>query len=110
MTSAEVFQVSTGQSCSLPSLPDERYYHAMNSLTLCGGYYYKSTSTTCITFSSGVWVPSHCLAKRRSHHCSWEREEGLVLLGGYYSPTTTELLTEGSEEGVSAFPLQNSTL
>merc|ERR1711913_262433 len=33
--SAEVFQVSTGQSCSLPSLPDERSGHTSNSLSLC---------------------------------------------------------------------------
>ena len=106
-TSAEVFQVSTGQSCSLPSLPDKRQYHTSHSLTLCGGIF---TPTSCISFSSGVWVPSHSLAEERYKHCSWEREEGLLLLGGEDSPTTTELLTEGSEEGVPAFSLQYRTV
>ena len=101
-----MFQVSTGQSCSLPSLPDGRAGHTSHSLTLCGGLF---TPTTCISFSSGVWVPSHSLAEEREDHTSWQREEGLLLLGGYYSPTTTELLTEGSEEGVPAFSLQYIT-
>ena len=54
-------------------------------------------------------MPSHSLAEEREEHTSWQREEGLLLLGGKYSPTTTELLTEGSEEGVPAFSLQYST-
>ena len=80
--------------------------HTSHSLTICGGEY---TETSCISFSSGVWVPSHSLAEERSYHTSWEREEGTMLIGGDYSPTTTELLTEGSEEGVPAFSLQYST-
>ena len=108
MTSAEVFSVSTNHSCVLPALPDQRYLHTISSLTLCGGYF-TSTRTSCISFSSGVWVPSHSLAERRSWHTSWEREEGLLLLGGEYSSNTTELLTEGSEEGVPAFSLQYIT-
>ena len=106
MTSAEVFQVSTGQSCSLPSLPDDRAGHTSHPLTLCGGYY---TPTSCISFSSGVWVPSHSLAEERYYHTTWLREKGQMLMGGWRSPTTTELLTEGSEEGVPAFSLQYST-
>ena len=101
-----MYQVSTGHTCTLPSLPDERAAHTINTLTLCGGY---DTLTSCISFSSGVWVPSHSLAEERSSHTTWQREEGLLLLGGRYSPTTTELLTEGSEEGVPAFSLQYST-
>ena len=54
-------------------------------------------------------MPSHSLAEERYYHTSWEREEGLLLLGGRESPTTTELLTEGSEEGVPAFSLQYRT-
>merc|ERR1711874_743937 len=106
-TSAEVFTVSGGQSCVLPSLPDQRWGHTSNSLTMCGG---ASTSTSCISFSSGVWVPSHSLAEKRKYHTTWQREEGLLLLGGKSSSTTTELFTEGSEEGVPAFSLQYSTV
>ena len=54
-------------------------------------------------------MPSHSLAEKRYWHTSWEREEGLLLLGGSYSPYNTELLTEGSEEGVPAFSLQYRT-
>lgn len=105
-TSAEVYRLSTGQSCVLPSLPDMRHGHTITSLTLCGG---SSPLTSCISFSSGVWVPSHSLAEKRRFHTTWEREEGVMLMGGEDSPTTTELLTEGSEEGVPAFSLQYST-
>ena len=93
------------QSCVLPSLPDERWYHTMESLEICGGRY---TRTTCITFTSGQWVTSHAFTKERSSHTSWSTEDGVVLMGGY-SGRTTEIITEGEYEGVPGYDLQYNT-
>ena len=105
-TSVEVY--SPGYHCELPSLPDMRHAHTSDGATLCGGYY---TLTTCITFSSGKWVTSHALAKKRRHHTSWNnKEEGkIILMGGEYSDRTTETITEGENDGVAGFPMKYNT-
>ena len=96
------------QSCVLPSLPDQRRYHTMDSLEICGGVI-TSTRTTCITFTSGQWVTSHALAEERYSHNSWSTEAGIVLMGGYSSGRTTEIITEGEYDGVPWFDLQYDT-
>jgi len=106
LSSVEVLNPSTGKTCSLPSLPDKRYYHTSTGLTLCGGRYSKSTSTNCITFSSGEWVTSHTLAKERFTHSAWMTNNRNIILiggvssktiqiGGLFSGNTSETLIEG---------------
>ena len=68
----EVFVPSTGLSCSLPALPDERYAHTMDSLLICGGYDYLTIATTCLSFTSGQWITSHTLVEERCDHTSWQ--------------------------------------
>jgi len=119
LTSVEVFSPSTGKSCSLPSLPDWRTSHTMNSLLVCGGYYWDTT-TTCLTFSSGKWMTSHSLVEERDDHTSWQTEEGVVVLMGGNdkggdgsqtdSPTTSELVQMGGEQGEPSFPMQYKTV
>ena len=89
--SVEVFMPESGIGCTLPDLPDERRFHTMDGLVLCGGCY-GNTGTSCLTFTSGQWTTSHTLLHDRHQHSSWQSEEGLVLIGGDESPTTTELL------------------
>ena len=51
--------------------------------------------------SRGQWRVSHNLKYERRDHTSWDTPDGGVLLvGGYYSPDTTELLNDegGSDE------------
>ena len=108
-TSVEVLFPSTNQSCSLPSLPDGRYDHTMDtmdSLLLCGGSY---SPTTCLTFSSGKWINTTTLAEERADHSSWQSEQGLVLMGGYTSPNTSEIVRVGAEQGEPSFPMYYST-
>merc|ERR1719430_3012103 len=106
-TSIEVFDPSTGQSCALPSLDDQRSGHTMEGMTLCGGYY---TKTSCITFSFGVWwETSHALVEARVDHNSWSTSAGTMLLGGWYSPTSTETVMQGEYDGVPGFTLQYNT-
>ena len=107
-TSVELFNPTTGQSCELPSLPDNRLYHTSAGLEICGGGY--GTWTSCITFSSGEWVASHHLVEERSDHCSWDTEEGTILLGGVYSSTTTETVKQGVSDGMAGFTLQYRTM
>jgi len=109
--SVEVFSPTDDKkSCVLPSLPDERSGHTMDSLEICGGCadpdHPCGTMTTCINFTSGQWVTSHALLERRRSHTSWSTEAGTVLIGGYNSAGTTEIITEGEYEGVPAFDLQ----
>ena len=106
-TSVEVY--SPGYHCELPSLPDMMYGHTSDGATLCGGRY---TMTTCITFSSGKWVTSHALAEERDAHTSWyNKEEGkIILMGGYYSGNTTEIITKEEKDGVQGFPMKYETV
>jgi len=105
-TSVEVFNPSDKTGCLLPSLPDERWYHTMDSLELCGGY---STRTTCITFTSGQWVTSHALTEERWGHTSWSTDAGTILMGGDDSGMTTEIISQGVYEGVPWFDMQYNT-
>jgi len=104
-TSVEVY--SPGYHCELPSLPDKMFSHTSDEGTLCGG------GATCITFSSGKWVTSHAftLAAKKYGHTSWNnKEEGkIILMGGWGSDTTTEIITEEEKDGVPGFPMKYET-
>ena len=80
-TSVEVFIPSTGLSCSLPPLPDDRLYHTMDSTYTCGGVGMPS-SDSCLHFS-GQWTDSYTLVHAREGHSSWMTDYGLLLMGGY---------------------------
>ena len=107
-TSVEVFVPSTGLSCSLPALPDQRYDHTMDSLLICGGYD-DSSPSTCLTFTSGQWVTSHTLLERWCTHTSWQTEQGLVVMGGLYRPYTSEIVATPGVQGGPSFDMQYST-
>ena len=52
-TSVEVSVPSTGLSCSLPSLPDGRYGHTVDSLIICGGADYSASGSPATPWKSG---------------------------------------------------------
>ena len=104
-TSVEVYVPSTGHSCSLPSLPDDRWGHSMDSLLICGGYDSASTASSCLSFSSGQWVFSHTLEEGRADHTSWQREQDILLMGGYV-PYTSEIVHMGGEQGEQSFAME----
>ena len=107
--SVEVFNPTTGQSCDLPSMPDQKFGHTMDGLTICGGPI--GYGNTCITFSSGKWEHSHALAQDRSDHCSWSTSDGIMLLGGdmWDSQTTTETVRLGEFDSQPGFTLKYRT-
>ena len=107
LTSVEVFYPTDDKkSCVLPSLPDQRYYHTMDSLQVCGGWW---TTTTCITFTSGQWVTSHALTEKRWDHISWSTDAGILLMGGRNSVRTTEIISPGVYDAVPGFVMQYHT-
>ena len=97
--SVEILRANGSYWCSLPDLPDDRWYHSQSGLVTCGGYY-SDTRASCLTFSSGQWRTSHQLRHQRYYHSSWMSQHGVVLMGGA-SPTTTEILTEDGQSSPS---------
>ena len=104
LRSAEIFNPVTMESCSLPELPQNRYYHSQNEGLVCGGAH-PDAKTNCVKWNpaSGNWTMSHTLKYDRYHHVSWATDSGVYLIGGYNSPKTSEKVKlDGSvEEGFS---------
>ena len=96
---AEVFNPFSGRSCPLPDLPEGTYDHSHCGNLLCG-------DNSCLKMNpTGSFSPTSVslLQKRESHLC-WSLPGGggeVMLLGGYYSPTTTEIV---SADGSSTKP------
>ena len=57
LTDVEVWVPTTGQHCTLPSLPAGRDFHSQDGPTVCGGGYWGSvTRTSCLTLTGeGTW-------------------------------------------------------
>ena len=107
LSSVEVYVPSTNTSCSLPSLPAETWLHSQDGLLQCGG---AGNTLHCHTFQSGEWVKTHNLSEVREYHSSWQGEDGtIVLMGGYVSPTTTEIVSDSSAVSTPGFSLKYDT-
>ena len=113
---AELYVPSSGESCTLPSLPDNRYDHTVSEGgLLCGGGDippYSQTRDSCLQWSpdTGTWEEALTLNVSRYDHVSWTPSSGIgtYLMGGEDSPWTTTLITpEGSQE--PGFPLKHDT-
>ena len=83
---AELFLPSTGTSCTLPALPEARYYHTSDNNILCGGER-TGPRTSCIQLSpdDGTWKQLLTLDLERYCHVSWTPESGIgtYLMGGH---------------------------
>ena len=88
--SVEVLRGNGTPWCYLPQLPDNRSSHTMAGLVTCGGGF---TRYSCLSFASGHWIQSHDLIQARWSHIQWSSHAGLILMGGYTSATTSEILT-----------------
>ena len=108
-TSVEVFVPSTGQSCTLPSLPDPgRYGHTMDGLLICGSSFDPTAAQNCLSFFSGRWLISHTLLEERGYQTSWKTDQGLVLMGGmqYENAYTSEIVHMAGEQGEPSFAME----
>ena len=104
LDTAELYLPSSGLSCSLPRLPDDRERHTVDSSGLiCGGW---SPVATCIQWSpdTGTWEELLTLDVGRWTHVSWTPNSGIgtyLMGGGYYDEgrrTTTLIRPDGTQE------------
>ena len=110
---AELYLPFSGESCSLPQLPDDRHGHTVESSgRLCGGY---DTSDTCLLWSpdTGSWEEELYLDTERHGHVSWTPDNGIgtYLMGGYgreNERTASLIKHDGTQE--AAFTLEHDIL
>ena len=109
---AELYVPSSGVSCSLPQLPEDRAWHsAESSGLLCGGY----GTRNCLQWSpdTGSWEEELLyLDTGRYQHVSWTPGNGVgtYLMGGYETEmekTSTLIKPDGTQE--PGFSLQYDT-
>jgi hypothetical protein len=104
-TSAEFWAPAPGEvHCSLPNLPRGRHGHTLDSwedsLTVCSG-------DSCDQLTPSGWQHWRKTLHTRQFHTSAITSQGLLLLGGSYSPNTTELLPWEGGESREGFSLQH---
>ena len=107
-TSVEALNADGTRLCRLPNLPHNRQYHSMDGSMICGGYD-SHAQKSCIKFQYGAWkTMPFSLQQIRFYHVSWTRSDGKIrLLGGEFSPLTSELVSETGS--VAGFPLKYNT-
>ena len=97
MSTTEFFFPTSGSTCSLPSMKTARYWHTLDQLgdgpvLACGG---EGALKSCEKFNGTSWSEHSTLVHSRRDHTSFAGQHGLLLLGGYYSRTTTEIVGGG---------------
>ena len=103
----EVYVPSTGHSCVFPSLPvTPREDHTMNNLIICGGYDFYARDD-CIEFIDGEWTQLTSTLEHRDSHSSWLTSEGLILMGGNYNMTNSEIIPFDGGEPKSGFTMMH---
>ena len=109
----EVFIPSSGKSCSISDLPDHRISHTMDGEYLCGSLWVQEDDVqkNCMRFSpeENQWTYSHTLTEKRVGHSSWMTDQGLVLMGGWLSDSTSEILSLDGGKGRPAFEMNYKT-
>ena len=90
-TSAELISTNGSTICELPTMSQSKCYHTQSGLTACGG---GDSERSCIKFEAGAWKTlTDNLVKKRRGHSSWVNSNGhFLLIGGWDSPTTTEIV------------------
>jgi len=91
----------SGYTCSLQNMPSARYGHTLDQLgdgtvLACGGGG-SGGEKTCDKFNGTSWSQHSTLLYYRDSHTSLPGHHDLLLMGGYHSTTTTELV-EGGEQ------------
>ena len=80
----------------------------MSGGMICGGWDSPSKES-CTKFEKGEWKEFPWkLQEPRALHISWERSNEMIrLLGGEYSPSSSEIVSETGSE--AAFPMKYHT-
>ena len=97
--SVEAYNPHISKICKLPDLPDVRHEH-----TLCGGL--LCSEKNCLKLGpSGFVKATVTLQQNRRDHLCWNVAQGILLLGGNDSSTTTELVVRDGSASMLKFNL-----
>ena len=110
-TSAEVLFTNGSSICELPVMPRAKIYHTESGLNACGGSRGDNDNRrNCIKFEDGSWTTlTDNLVEQRYYHSSWVTPDGdILLIGGYYSRTTTEIVYQDGTS-IRSFDLKYNT-
>ena len=106
----EAYNPHTKKICKLTNLTYTVYGHTLCGGLLCGGHLASSLSSSCLKFGpSGFVKTTVSLREKRIHHLCWNVPEGVLLLGGTESPSTTELVLRDGSASISEFELTHPT-
>ena len=105
----ELYNPASGNTCPLQDLQEKRYGHTSCAGLVCGGGVDSSSRQSCekITGTEVSPLPSLTLRQERYGHLCWSLpgDEGkILLLGGGYSPTTTEIVAGSSSSASFTLP------
>ena len=108
-TSAEVLFTNGSSICELPVMSQSKYDHTQSGLIACGGSYDIDTRS-CIKFKDGSWTTlTDNLVEKRYRHSSWINPDGdILLIGGQYSLTQTEIVYQDGTS-IRSFDLKYDT-
>ena len=108
-TSAELISTNGSSICELPTIPQSKRYHTQSGLTACGGRV-SDSERSCIKFEAGAWKTlTDNLVKKRRGHSSWVNSNGhILLIGGFHSSTTTEIVYQNGTS-IKSFDLKYNT-
>ena len=105
LKSVEAYNPHISKVCKLSNLPESRVGHTVCGGLLCGG---QDNGRSCLKFGPlGFVKATVSLKQQRSWHLCWNVPEGVLLLGGSYSPSTTELVLRDGSTSVSKFDLSH---
>ena len=103
LKSVEAYNPHISKICKLPDMPDSRYGHTVCGGLLCGG---QESYRSCLKLGPlGFVKATVTLQQNRFYHHCWNVPEGVLLLGGEDSPSTTELVQRDGSTSVSKFDL-----
>ena len=103
LNSVEAYNPHTKKICKLTNLTYTVHGHTLCGGLLCGGY---GGEKSCLKLGpSGFVKATVSLQQSRTFHLCWNVPEGVLLLGGKSSPSSTELVLRDGSASVSQFEL-----
>ena len=103
LKSVEAYNPHTKKICKLPDLPYAVYGHTLCGGLLCGGY---GGLKSCLKLGPlGFVKATVTLQQNRRDHLCWNVAQGILLLGGNDSSTTTELVVRDGSASMLKFNL-----